>query len=120
MDEFWNAQGQLKNEEHLQQTGLLFERPAEEDKNTLPKAIPLPAITISRDTDWRDFNVGDRKAIRLITGYKWLLLSYTGLIQERKISIGAGGLKSEIKVSQEYRENVNVLDTLIKNLKKKK
>ena len=119
MDEFRNSQGTLRNDEHLRQTGLLFER-ALEDKTPaqLPKSTPLPAITISRDTDWRDFNVGDRKSIRLITGYERLSLSYTGLIQERRIIIGAWGLKSEIKVAQNYREDVNVLDTIIKNLRK--
>lgn len=119
MDEFRNSQGALRNDEHLRQTGLLFER-ALEDKTPaqLPKSTPLPAITISRDTDWRDFNVGDRKSIRLITGYERLSLSYTGLIQERRIIIGAWGLKSEIKVAQNYREDVNVLDTIIKNLRK--
>lgn len=119
MDEFRNSQGALRNDEHLRQTGLLFER-ALEDKTPaqLPKSTPLPAITISRDTDWWDFNVGDRKSIRLITGYERLSLSYTGLIQERRIIIGAWGLKSEIKVAQNYREDVNVLDTIIKNLRK--
>ena len=119
MDEFRNSQGTLRNDEHLRQTGLLFER-ALEDKTPaqLPKSTPLPAITISRDTDWWDFNVGDRKSIRLITGYERLSLSYTGLIQERRIIIGAWGLKSEIKVAQNYREDVNVLDTIIKNLRK--
>ena len=119
MDEFRNSQGTLRNDEHLRQTGLLFER-ALEDKipAQLPKSTPLPVITISRDTDWRDFNVGDRKSIRLITGYERLSLSYTGLIQERRIIIGAWGLKSEIKVAQNYREDVNVLDTIIKNLRK--
>lgn len=119
MDEFRNSQGALRNDEHLRQTGLLFER-ALEDKipAQLPKSTPLPVITISRDTDWRDFNVGDRKSIRLITGYERLSLSYTGLIQERRIIIGAWGLKSEIKVAQNYREDVNVLDTIIKNLRK--
>lgn len=119
MDEFRNSQGALRNDEHLRQTGLLFER-ALEDKipAQLPKSTPLPSITISRDTDWRDFNVGDRKSIRLITGYERLSLSYTGLIQERRIIIGAWGLKSEIKVSQNYREDVNVLDAIIKNLRK--
>lgn len=119
MDEFRNSQGTLRNDEHLRQTGLLFER-ALEDKTPaqLPKSTPLPVITISRDTDWRDFNVGDRKSIRLITGYERLSLSYTGLIQERRIIIGAWGLKSEIKVAQNYREDVNVLDTIIKNLRK--
>lgn len=119
MDEFRNSQGALRNDDHLRQTGLLFER-ALEDKTPaqLPKSTPLPAITISRDTDWRDFNVGDRKSIRLITGYERLSLSYTGLIQERRIIIGAWGLKSEIKVAQNYREDVNVLDTIIKNLRK--
>lgn len=119
MDEFRNSQGTLKNDEHLRQTGLLFER-ALEDKTPaqLPKSTPLPAITISRDTDWWDFNVGDRKSIRLITGYERLSLSYTGLIQERRIIIGAWGLKSEIKVAQNYREDVNVLDAIIKNLRK--
>ena len=119
MDEFRNSQGTLKNDEHLRQTGLLFER-ALEDKTPaqLPKSTPLPAITISRDTDWWDFNVGDRKSIRLITGYERLSLSYTGLIQERRIIIRAWGLKSEIKVAQNYREDVNVLDAIIKNLRK--
>ncbi len=119
MDEFRNSQGTLRNDEHLRQTGLLFER-ALEDKipAQLPKSTPLPVITISRDTDWWDFNVGDRKSIRLITGYERLSLSYTGLIQERRIIIGAWGLKSEIKVAQNYREDVNVLDTIIKNLRK--
>lgn len=119
MDEFRNSQGTLRNDEHLRQTGLLFER-ALEDKTPaqLPKSTPLPSITISRDTDWRDFNVGDRKSIRLITGYERLSLSYTGLIQERRIIIGAWGLKSEIKVSKNYREDVNVLDAIIKNLRK--
>ena len=119
MDEFRNSQGTLRNDEHLRQTGLLFER-ALEDKTPaqLPKSTPLPSITISRDTDWWDFNVGDRKSIRLITGYERLSLSYTGLIQERRIIIGAWGLKSEIKVSQNYREDVNVLDAIIKNLRK--
>lgn len=119
MDEWRNSQGTLRNDEHLKQTGLLFERVAEDKVSPqLPKSTPLPAITISRDTDWWDFNVGDRKAIRLITGYEWLSLSYTGLIQERKISIWAWGLKSEIKVAQNYREEVNVLDAIIKNLRK--
>ena len=119
MDEFRNSQGTLRNDVHLRQTGLLFER-ALEDKTPaqLPKSTPLPSITISRDTDWRDFNVGDRKSIRLITGYERLSLSYTGLIQERRIIIGAWGLKSEIKVSKNYREDVNVLDAIIKNLRK--
>lgn len=67
MDEFRNSQGNLKNEEHISETGLLFERAEEKNKNSLPKTIALPAITISRNTDWWDFNVGDRKAIRLIT-----------------------------------------------------
>ena len=118
MDEFRNSQGNLKNEEHITETGLLFERAEEEHQNQLPKSVPLPAITISRDTDWWGFNVGDRKKIRLITGYERLSASYTWLIQERKVSIGAGGLKSEIKVSEKYREEVNVLDAIFKNFRK--
>lgn len=120
MDEFRNSQGNLKNEEHITETGLLFERAEEEEEhqNQLPKSVPLPAITISRDTDWWGFNVGDRKKIRLITGYERLSASYTWLIQERKASIGAGGLKSEIKVSEKYREEVNVLDAIFKNFRK--
>jgi hypothetical protein len=77
-------------------------------------------VNVSRDTDWWDFYIGDRKNIKLITWYEWLEMEYLWLIQSRKITIDARWwIKSEIKISEEYRAETNILDLILTNLRKK-
>lgn len=81
MDNFFNfistPAGNLTNQEHVDATGLLFEKnETDEQKKRLPESSVIPTLTISRDTDWRKFNVGDRKHIKLITGYERLTIDY--------------------------------------------
>ena len=61
MDEFYsyikNATGEINNEEFLDRTKLLFEKYEEEGALALPNGIAIPSISVSRDTDWWDFNI---------------------------------------------------------------
>lgn len=123
MDNFFNfistPAGNLTNQEHVDATGLLFEKnETDEQKKRLPESSVIPTLTISRDTDWRKFNVGDRKHIKLITGYERLTIDYLWIIQTRNLSITPGGIKVEIKVSDKYREETNILDLMLKKIKK--
>ena len=125
MDEFYSAiqtaQGTTINEEFLQRTKLLFEKYEEEGALSLPSWIALPSIAVSRETDWRNFNIWDRKNIRLITGYDWLPLEYLWLIQSRKITINAtNDIKAEIKISEDYKADTNILDLILENLRWRK
>lgn len=125
MDEFYsyikNATGEINNEEFLDRTKLLFEKYEEEGALALPNGIAIPSISVSRDTDWWDFNIWDRKNIRLLTGYKWLPLEYQGLIQNRKVNVNANsGIKAEIKISEEYKSDTNILDLVLQNLRGRK
>ena len=125
MDEFYtyiqNEGGNINDEEFEQQMKLIFEKYDSEGALQLPSWIAIPSINISRDIDWWDFNPWDRKNIRLITGYDWLPLQYLGLIQNRKVSITAnGGIKAEIKISEEYKADTNILDLVLTNLRGKK
>ena len=125
MDEFYSsmqtAQGTTINEEFLQRTKLLFEKYEEEGALSLPSGIALPSISVSRDTDWWNFNIWDRKNIRLVTGYDWLPLEYLWLIQSRKITVSpTNDIKAEIKISEDYKADTNILDLIIENLRGKK
>ena len=99
---------------------LIFEKYEKDGALTLPSWKALPSVTVSRDTDWWDFNIGDRKNIRLITGYEWLPLEYLWLIQSRKITFDSRSwIKAQIKISEEYKSDTNILDLILVNLRKK-
>ena len=99
---------------------LIFEKYESDGSLTLPSWKAIPSVTVSRDTDRWDFDIWDRKNIRLITWYERLPLEYLGLIQSRKITINAnGGIKAEIKISEEYKADTNILDLILINLRKK-
>ena len=125
MDEFYtyiqNDWGNINDDEFEQQMKLIFEKFDSEWALELPSGIAIPSISISRDTDWWNFNPWDRKYIRLITGYDWLPIQYLWLIQTRKVNITANGwIKAEIKVSEEYKTDTNILDIVLTNLRGKK
>lgn len=125
MDDFYsfiqNAWWSITNEEFLQRTNLLFENYEEEGALSLPSWIAIPSVSVSRDTDWWDFNIWDRKNIRILTGYDWLPLSYLWLIQSRKVVIDANGwIKAEIKISEDYKADTNILDLVLQNLRGRK
>lgn len=124
IDEFYsyiqNQNWNLNNAEWNEEMGLIFEKYEWEATLSLPSGKPIPSVNVSRDTDWWDFNVWDRKEIRLFTGYDWLVIEYLGLIQKRKVDINWNwGIKAEIKISEEYRAETNVLDLILINLRKK-
>lgn len=124
LDDFYsylqNATWNATNTEFVERTGLLFEKYEEEWSLALPTWTPLPSVLVSRDTDWWDFYIGDRKNIRLNTGYEWLELEYQGLIQSRKITISPqNDIKAEIKITEEYKADTNILDLVLQNLRKK-
>lgn len=125
MDKFYsylqNASWSALNEEFYNRTKLLFEKYEEEWSLALPNGIAIPSIAISRDTDWWDFTPWDRKYIRILTWYDRLPLEYLWLIQSRKVVINAKGwIKTEIKVSDEYKSDTNILDLVLQNLRGKK
>lgn len=125
MDKFYsylqNASSSALNEEFYNRTKLLFEKYEEEWSLALPNGIAIPSIAISRDTDWWDFTPWDRKYIRILTWYDRLPLEYLWLIQSRKVVINAKGwIKTEIKVSDEYKSDTNILDLVLQNLRGKK
>ena len=124
MDEFYsyikNENGDITNTEFVEETKLLFEKYEQDAALSLPSEVPLPSIQVSRDTDRWNFNIWDRKNIRLNTGYEWLELQYLGLIQNRKVVINAnGGIKADIKITEEYKADTNILDLILQNLRKK-
>lgn len=123
MDDFYsyikNKSGEIYNTEFNTRTKLLFEKYEEEASLSLPNAVAIPSIAVSRDTDRRSFNIWDRKNIKLITGYERLPLEYQGIIQTRKVTINATtGIKAEIKISEEYKADTNILDLILQNLRK--
>lgn len=124
MDEFYsyiqNDSGNQSNSEFNNDFKLIFEKYEGEATLSLPSWKAIPSVSVSRDTDWWDFYIGDRKNIRLNTWYERLPLEYLGLIQNRKITINAsGGIRAEIKISEEYTAETNILDLILTNLKKK-
>ena len=115
-----NQNGNISNSEVIADMGLIFERYEWEWALALPSWMAVPSLNISRDIDWWDFNIWDRKQIRLNTWYSWLPLEYLWLIQSRKVDINANGwIKAEIKVSEKYKEETNILDLVLTNLRKK-
>ena len=125
MDDFYsfiqNAWWSINDEEFEERTNLIFEKYEDEWALSLPSWIAIPSLTVSRDTDWWDFNIWDRKNIRLLTGYEWLPLEYLWLIQGRKVSINANGwIKAEIKISEDYKSDTNILDLVLQNLRGRK
>lgn len=124
MDNFYtymqNDNWNINDSEFVEETGLIFEKYDKDGALSLPKGKAIPSVKVSRDTDWWDFNIWDRKNIRLLTGYDWLPLEYLWLIQNRKITINANGwIKTEIKISEEYKSDTNILDLILINLRKK-
>lgn len=116
MNDEWN----ISNSDFHNETNLMFEKYEKDIALTLPVEEAIPSVNISRDTDWRDFNIGDRKHIRINTGYERLPLEYLWVIQSRKITINASQwLKAEIKVSEKYKQDTNILDLILSNLRKK-
>jgi len=102
------------------ETNLIFEKYDKDWALAIPNWKAIPSVSVSRDTDRWDFYIGDRKQIRLNTWYERLPLEYLGLIQSRKIVINAnGGIKAEIKISEEYKSETNILDLVLSNLRKK-
>jgi hypothetical protein len=98
---------------------LMFEKYEWEATLTVPSWKAIPSVSVSRDTDWWDFYIWDRKNIRLNTWYERLPLEYLGLIQNRKITINASGwIRAEIKISEEYTSETNILDLILTNLRK--
>jgi hypothetical protein len=45
----------------------MFEKYESDAPLTLPSGKAIPSVNVSRDTDWWDFYIGDRKNIKLIT-----------------------------------------------------
>lgn len=124
MDNFFsyikNENWDISNEEFNQDINLLFEKYENDIALSLPSWKAIPSVSVSRDTDWRTFNIGDRKSIRLNTWYDRLTIQYLWLIQSRKINITPSQwIKAEIKVSEEYKDETNILDLLLTNLRKK-
>ena len=110
-----------ENEEFNDDRKLIFENYDEKGSWTLPSWVALPSITVSRDTDWWNFYVWDRKNIRLFTWYEWLNLEYLGLIQSRKLTMNASNdIKAEIKITEEWKADTNILDLVLQNLRKRK
>ena len=124
MDNFYtymlNDTDDINDDDFEEEYKLIFEKYDSEWSLTLPSWKAIPSVTVSRDTDWWDFDIWDRKNIRLNTWYEWLPLEYLWLIQSRKITIDSrGGIKAEIKISQEYKSDTNILDLILVNLRKK-
>ena len=71
LDDFYsyikNGSGEIYNDEFNNRTKLLFEKYEEEAALSLPNAVAIPSIAVSRDTDRWAFDIGDRKNIKLIT-----------------------------------------------------
>ena len=106
------------NQEFIENKNLIFEQYEEEWTSNLPNWKAIPSVSVSRDTDRRDFYVWDRKNIRLNTWYDWLELEYLWLIQWRKLTINAqNDVKAEIKISEEYKADKNILDLILQNLR---
>ena len=115
-----NQDWHISDDEAIADMWLIFEKYEWEWALSLPTWKAVPNLSISRDTDWWDFNIWDRKYIRLNTGYDWLPLEYLWLIQNRKVDISANWwIKAEIKVTEKYKEETNILDLVLTNLRKK-
>lgn len=124
LDDFYsymkNESWEISNSEFNNRTKLIFEKYEENANLSLPSWSALPSIVVSRDTDWWNFDIGDRKNIRLITGYDWLPLEYLWLIQSRRITISPqNDIKAEIKITEDYKADTNILDLVLSNLRKK-
>lgn len=112
----WNA----SDSEFIDRTDLLFEKYEKEWSLSISNWISLPSVSVSRNTDWWNFYIGDRKNIRLVTWYDWLPLEYLWMIQSRKITISPqNDIKAEIKITEEYKADTNILDLVLQNLRKK-
>ena len=123
MDNIFNflktSKGEITNEEFLEETWLLFEKRDSDADLNLAKTTPIPKLSISRDTDWWNITIGNKKNIRLLTWYEWLEMNYLGIIQWRKITVSPNGwIKSEIKISEEWKPDTNILDLVLQNLRK--
>lgn len=115
-----NQSWSISNDEVIADMWLLFEKYEWEWMLVLPSWKAVPSVSVSRDTDWWDFNIWDRKHIRLNTWYSWLPLEYLWLIQSRKINIKANGwISAEIKVTEKFRDETNILDLVLTNLRKR-
>lgn len=115
-NESWN----ISNSQAIADMGLIFEKYDSNSALTLPNGDAIPNVSVNRDTDRRDFNIWDRKHIRLNTWYDWLPLEYLWLIQSRKITIDArNGIKADIKITEKYKAETNILDLVLTNLRKK-
>ena len=113
-----NKSWSVIDSETISDMGLMFERYNDKQALALQNKEAIPSINVSRDTDWRDFNIWDRKHIRLNTGYEWIPLEYLWLIQTRKVSINANWwIKAEIKISDKYKTDTNILDLVLQNLR---
>lgn len=111
---------EISNDTFNARTQLLFEQYDKQGNLALPSGTAVPSISVSRDIDWWNFDIWDRKEIRLVTWYERLPLSYLWLIQKRKITVDSTGwIKAEIKISENYKEDTNILDLLFQNLKQK-
>lgn len=112
--------GDVTNSEVIADLWLTFEKYDWKWALSLPNWDAIPSISVSRDTDWWDFNIWDRKYIRLYTGYDWLPIEYLWLIQNRKVTINANwGIKAEIKISDKFKQDTNILDLVLQNLRNK-
>ena len=123
MDKFYsyiqNENWSENNSEFAEEYKLIFEKYEGEATLSLPSWKAIPSVSVSRDTDWWDFYIGDRKNIRLNTWYERLPLEYLWLIQSRRVTINANWwIKSEIKISEEYSAETNILDLILTNLRK--
>lgn len=115
-----NESWSVSDSETIADMWLIFEKYEWEWALSLPTWKAVPSVSVSRDTDWWDFNIWDRKNIRLNTWYDWLPLEYLWLIQSRKITIDSRNwIKSEIKITEKYKEETNILDLVLINLRKK-
>lgn len=109
------------DEEDVNEVWLLFEK-YENDSNINARVSThnpvVPSLEVMPDQKWWKMQVGDRRAVRLLTGYKQVQLDYIALIQARSISVGSGGIAVQIKISDKYMKQTNVLDTILTNMQK--
>jgi hypothetical protein len=79
--------------------------------------VVIPSIELTPDVDRRNIQVGDRKEIRILTGYDWLTLQYVGLVQGITIDATGSNFDVKVEISEKYIKSYNVLDTILTNLK---
>lgn len=127
-DSFWNFcnywkdhNGNEKRNEESIAEGLLFEK-YEKNPEKTPDALQEGAWLVKivpelNKSEITQLQVGDRKAIRLITRLSWVRFEYVGIIQEINLSSnGSGGIDFSVKIGEKVIEQKNILDKTLYNL----